>query len=87
MYYGKDGYRNEAQRKVILYVEECGSTVCAIEGCTYNTTHDMHRLVPGRDGGLYEIGNMFSLCPNHHAEIERGIIVVNKVDNCTLRIV
>jgi len=30
---------------------------------------------------------MFALCPNHHAEIHRNIIKVEKIDNYTLRII
>lgn len=60
---------------------------CMIEGCNYNTTYDVHRLVPGKEGGKYEIGNMFAICPNHHAEITRKIIKVEKINDFTLRIV
>ena len=40
----------------------------------------------GKDGGQYEIGNMFAICPNHHGEITRKIITVIKINDYTLRI-
>ena len=55
-----------------------------VEGCAYNTTYDVHRHVSGKDGGLYEIGNMFAICPNHHAEITRKIISMTKISDCLL---
>lgn len=56
-------------------------------GCHYNSTYDVHRLSPGRDGGKYEVGNMFAICPNHHAEYHRGVIRLEKVNNYTLHAV
>lgn len=47
-----------------------------VEGCDYERTFDLHRMVAGRDGGCYELGNMFALCPNHHAEVERGLVTL-----------
>lgn len=58
---------------------------CMIEGCSYNKTYDIHRLIPGKDGGKYEVGNMFAICPNHHAEIHRKICKVEKIDDCNLK--
>jgi hypothetical protein len=58
-----------------------------IEGCKYSRALEVHRLVEGKDGGKYEIGNAYAVCPNHHAEITRGWIVVEKIDDKTLRIV
>jgi len=59
---------------------------CMIEGCSYNRTYDIHRVIEGKNGGEYKIGNMFAICPCHHAEITRKIIEVEKVDDKTLRI-
>jgi len=58
---------------------------CMVVGCNYCKTLDVHRLIPGHEGGKYEIGNMFAVCPNHHAEIHRGITKVEKVNDYTLR--
>lgn len=55
-----------------------------VSGCSYNKTYDIHRLAPG-DG--YVIGNMFAICPNHHAEIHRGFVSLEKTDDCTLRLI
>jgi len=60
---------------------------CMVSGCNYNKTYDIHRLVAGKQGGRYEIGNMFALCPNHHAEATRGLTKFEKVSDCELRIV
>ena len=60
---------------------------CMVEGCDYCKTYDIHRLKRGRDGGKYEIGNMFAICPNHHAEVHRNIAVLEKINDCTVRIV
>lgn len=58
-----------------------------VKGCSYNRTLDLHRLVPGKEGGLYEVGNAFSLCPNHHAEFHRGLISLSKVSDFELEAV
>jgi hypothetical protein len=57
-----------------------------IVGCDYSTTFDIHRMIEGRDGGKYEVGNMFAICPNHHAEVTRRIIRLEKVSNSELKI-
>ena len=46
---------------------------CMVSGCDYDITLDIHRLIPGKDGGKYTLENSFIICPNHHAEIHRGI--------------
>jgi hypothetical protein len=58
-----------------------------VEGCTYHRTYDIHRFIEGRFGGDYIIGNMFAICPNHHKEIHRHLILVEKVNDQLLRIV
>ncbi len=58
---------------------------CMVVGCPYNILYDIHRLIPGADGGKYVIGNMFAICPNHHAEVHRGIITLEKVNDFTLQ--
>lgn len=85
--YGKVGFNNSSARRLFEFTQVCNQKSCAIEGCDYDKTYDMHRVVPGRLGGKYEIGNMFALCPNHHAEIERGMLQVEVVNKCTLRVV
>ena len=52
---------------------------CMIQGCRYNKTIDIHRIIPGNEGGLYEIDNVSALCPNHHAEIHRLRKKVHKI--------
>jgi hypothetical protein len=58
-----------------------------VDGCDYDRTFDIHRFVSGRSGGHYGIGNMFAICPNHHAEVTRKIIKLEKINDYTLRIV
>ena len=83
----KGDYTNCQDRIREVFKREFDIKHCMVEGCTYNTTYDIHRLIHGKDGGKYEIGNAFAICPNHHAEIHRKIISVEKIDNKTLRVI
>jgi hypothetical protein len=65
---------NHSQRRLSILREVFKFEECMIESCKYTKTFDIHRFLPGRNGGEYEIGNMFAICPNHHAEVERGLI-------------
>jgi hypothetical protein len=60
---------------------------CMVEECLYNKTYDVHRFIPGHGGGKYEIGNMFAICPNHHAEHTRKIIDFVKVSDNILGVI
>lgn len=85
--YKRDGIRRysaSAERLKQLY-DIFHFTSCMIEGCDYNKTYDIHRLIDGKRGGEYIIGNMFAICPNHHAEIHRGVIEIEKLSDCILR--
>lgn len=84
--YKKHGYNNSSQAKLERLRKEFNFTSCMVDGCNYSNTYDVHRYVPGREGGKYEVGNMFAICPNHHAEVSRGIIQLFKVDDQTLKI-
>jgi predicted restriction endonuclease len=44
------------------------------EICGYDKLVQRHRIVPGREKGRYELGNVISLCPNHHSEADRGLL-------------
>ncbi len=57
-----------------------------IVGCSYKKTFDIHRLISGKSGGKYEIGNMYAICPDHHAEVSRGSIALEKIADDQLRI-
>lgn len=46
--------------------------VCEIPGCLYDKIIQKHRILPGRNNGRYILGNVIGLCPNHHAEADRG---------------
>jgi hypothetical protein len=86
MSYTGTPYASDNERRKALLANTFRTTSCMVEGCSYNRTYDVHRLIPGRDGGEYVIGNMFLICPNHHAEVTRGIIELEKIDDCTLRV-
>ena len=81
-----NGVNSKSEYRKTLLKEKFGFEVCMVDGCEYGRTFDLHRFVPEGEGGKYEIGNMFAICPNHHAEIHRGIIRVGKVSDCCLRI-
>ncbi len=72
--------RNENRNRLKLI----GATECMVRGCSYNLTLDIHRPLSGKDGGKYELGNMYAVCPNHHAEHNRGISRLEIVDERTL---
>lgn len=49
---------------------------CMVIGCGYYRTLDMHRVIQGKNGGEYNTANAFAICPNHHAEVHRGVITL-----------
>ncbi len=59
---------------------------CMIIGCKYKNLYQIHRLILGKDGGEYVVGNMFAICPNHHSEIHAKFIKVKKVSDSRLKI-
>ena len=60
---------------------------CMVDGCNYSKTYDIHRLIEGKNGGKYVIGNMFAICPNHHAEAHRHILQFTKINDYQLKAV
>lgn len=80
------GCKNNNERRLKLLRSLFDFTECMVEGCSYNKLYEIHRFIPGKEGGLYEIGNMFAICPNHHAECHRGLIKFEKISDCELRI-
>jgi hypothetical protein len=85
--YTKEAYQNSTKRKLEMLQQAFGFTCCMVEGCGYNRVYDVHRFISGKHGGRYVIGNMFAICPNHHAEVTRGLIQLEKISDCLLRIV
>jgi hypothetical protein len=81
----KKEFKNHSERRLHTLKENFTFDSCMIENCAYNKTYDIHRLIPGSNGGLYEIGNMFAICPNHHAETHRNIVVLEKISDYELR--
>jgi hypothetical protein len=77
---------NQSRKKLALLKNIFNFNNCMVDGCDYCTTYDIHRFVPGSQGGKYEIGNMFAICPNHHAEVSRKIIEFEKISDCKLKI-
>lgn len=60
--------------KISLYEYKLLTKECAI--CGFNTTVDLHHIIPLSQGGKDEIYNYIGLCPNHHQLLHR-----NKVRN------
>jgi|TARA_B110000503_G_C6855195_1_gene292513 predicted restriction endonuclease len=58
-----------------------------VSGCTYNRVYNVHRFIEGKNGGKYEIGNMFAICPNHHGEYHARLINFEKISDCELKII
>ena len=83
--YSKLSAGNKSQTNLALLKNTFNFEICMVSGCRYSKTFDVHRLVEGKDGGKYEIGNMFAICPNHHAESHRGLIKLEKINDYTLR--
>lgn len=83
--YGKSGIKSYQHRRLLELKQKYNVSSCMVEGCDYNKTYDIHRLIPGKIGGKYEYGNMFAICPNHHAEYHRKICILEKIDDCHLR--
>lgn len=48
------------------------------ELCNYNMTIDTHHIIPKYKGGPHEIDNLMVICPNCHALITRGALVLKK---------
>lgn len=84
--YSKCYTGNSSQTKLNHLKENFVFDSCMVEGCVYNKVYEIHRHIPGKDGGEYVIGNMFAICPNHHAEVTKGIISLVKVNDYTLRV-
>lgn len=82
----KTRIKNTTQRRLFELKKAFNFETCMVEGCKYNKTFDVHRLMEGKNGGQYKIGNMFAICPNHHAEIHRHVCKVTKIDDKTLRV-
>ena len=82
----KDSYKSHSEHRLAKLNSVFDFASCMVEGCDYNKTYDVHRFIPGKDGGTYTIGNMFAICPNHHAEITRGISRAEKISDCIIRV-
>jgi hypothetical protein len=79
-------FSNKSSARLAALKQRFDFEHCMIIGCEYNRTYDIHRHIPGKQGGQYEVGNMFAICPNHHAEVSRGIIRLQKVSDSELSI-
>lgn len=87
MYYNKSTkiFPNVSQQRLAVLKKIFNFDCCMVEGCTYSKTYDIHRFIPGKLGGEYVIGNMFAICPNHHAEVTRNLTSFIKVSDSCLR--
>lgn len=80
------GHHNRSRERLQRLRDTFDFDSCMVEGCDYSTCYDIHRVIPGRDGGQYVIGNMFAICPNHHAEVERKIIRLDRQTDARLTV-
>jgi len=85
MNYGS-GRKSDSKRRIALLQKTFGIKTCMVQGCEYSRTFDIHRMVAGKDDGKYIIGNMFAICPNHHAEITRNVTVATKINDYNLKL-
>lgn len=46
------------------------------ELCSYSKTIDTHHIIPKFAGGSHSIGNLIVICPNCHALITRGFLIL-----------
>ncbi|MEK7095608.1 MAG: HNH endonuclease signature motif containing protein [Patescibacteria group bacterium] len=65
--------RTQAIRK---YGDKC-------EICGYCMAVDTHHIIPKYQGGPHEIENLIVICPNCHALITRGKMILKSRDNIT----
>jgi hypothetical protein len=47
---------------------------CEIANCDWPYKIQRHRIWPGKEGGKYRLGNVISLCPNHHWASDHGYL-------------
>jgi hypothetical protein len=80
-------YKNTTQMRLFLLEDLFQFKSCMVDTCNYSTIYEVHRLIPGKEGGEYVVGNMFAICPNHHAEVTRNVITLKKINDYTLTIV
>jgi len=85
--YSKHKFKNRSKLRLHILKETFGFNSCMVDGCSYNRTYNIHRLIQGKDGGKYEIGNMFAICPNHHTECHMGIISLEKINDLKLKLI
>lgn len=85
--YLKETKGTKSKQRLELLKDTFDFTSCMVEGCQYDRCFDIHRLIEGKNGGKYEIGNMFAICPNHHAEVHRNVIKLEKISDCQLRVI
>jgi hypothetical protein len=85
--YSKLKFRSKTQFRLHILREKFNFNSCMVDGCGYNKVYNVHRFLEGKNGGKYEIGNMFAICPNHHAEYHNGLVKFEKVSNCKLKII
>lgn len=61
------GFFRGNRLKVILAYWPC--QICGYSGMP----SDIHRLIPGAEGGTYDVGNIVALCVRCHREVHRGL--------------
>ena len=85
--YSKESQGNKSKKRLEILKTTFNIKCCMIHGCNYERFFEIHRFIHGKNGGKYEIGNMFAICPNHHREIHNKTIIVEKISDCELKII
>ncbi len=49
--------------------------MCMVPGCGYKTFVEAHHIVNRSKGGQHYISNGILVCPNHHREADRGLLI------------
>ena len=83
-YTGNKLLHNQA-RLLIELSKRSGCDHCMVDGCSYSKTLDVHRLTQGKFGGKYGFDNIYAICPNHHAELHRGVITLVPIGEFQLK--
>ncbi|MBA3829944.1 MAG: HNH endonuclease [Taibaiella sp.] len=60
----------EAVRKEILFLYMGRCFLCGIEEWRTKASHQMHRVTPGKEGGVYVLSNLIPVCRACHKHVE-----------------
>jgi hypothetical protein len=81
------GYKLPKKKKSRGYnhraIRELNDNKCQMPGCSWppdnRVSCEIHHIIAVKDGGDEAEGNKVCLCPNHHAEADKGIIEMTEL--------